>query len=94
MRQNIRPVCRNARGAVNKIIIAVMVAIGIGGVLAVRLLREGATDFGYVFFMSMVGVVAMAIVAPGLFSARGDRPPWERTRKPDNKPSHNQSNGN
>jgi hypothetical protein len=76
-------------GAINKVVVAVLAACGIGGTLAYRALRDGASDFSYIFFMSLAGVVAMAIVAPGLFSGGRDRPPWERTRPPKSESSNN-----
>jgi hypothetical protein len=63
-----------------KIAIALLVAVGIGVEVAMRMMRDGASDFSYIFFMSLAAVVAIAIVAPGKFGEGGDRPPWERPR--------------
>ena len=92
MRSSLGSLRCTSHGAINRVVVAVLAACGIGGALAYRLFRDGASDFSYVFFMSLAGVVAMVIVAPGLFSAGGDRPPWERTRPPKSDPSHDQAN--
>jgi ethanolamine transporter EutH len=69
-----------SRGEIKKVAAAVVAALALGGTFAYRALRDGASDFSYIFFMSLAGVVAIAIVAPRFFTKGGDRPPWERTR--------------
>ena len=67
----------------NKAIVVIVAALSIGGAMVVRLLRDGASDAGFVVLIAVAGVVAMAIVAPGMFTAGGDRPPWERRHEQD-----------
>ena len=71
-----------SRGAINKVAAALVAALAFGGTLAYRALRDGASDFSYIFFMSLAGVIAVAIVAPRRFTEGDDRPPWERPRRP------------
>ena len=69
-----------SRGTISKAVVVVLAVLAFGGTIAYRMLRKGASDFGYVFFMSLAGVVAIALVAPRFFSEGRDRPPWERSR--------------
>ena len=80
-----------SRGAINKVAAALVAAIALGGTFAYRALRDGASDFSYVFFISLAGVVAIALVAPKFFTEGEDRPPWERKRPPKRDSSNDQA---
>lgn len=81
---------RASRGASAKVVLLVLAAVSIFAAFAFRLLRNGASDLSYIFFVALAGVVAMLLVAPGRFSPGRDRPPWERTRPPTVGPSSGQ----
>jgi hypothetical protein len=90
----------HSRGALQQVLAWIAIAIYAGTVFGVLLYRRGAEDYGFILFMSVVAVVAIAIVAPRKFRNWGtyfgdpsDEPGyWSRSepdeeRSPGSKPS-------
>jgi hypothetical protein len=76
-----RPTRRAApknRGSATHIFIWIVVAVSIFAAVASKLYSDGASDVSYVMWISVVAVIAIAIVAPRRFkSIRGGSPIWE-----------------
>ena len=70
------------RGAVNKVVAVLIAVVVVGCTMAFRMWRGGETSVSFMFYMSLAGVIALAFVAPRIFTEGKDRPPWERKEQP------------
>ena len=67
---------RSHFGGARAVAIALLVALGFGVTMAVKMLRSGDSEWSYILAVSLAAVVAMAIVAPSKFTA-GHRGPGD-----------------
>jgi len=69
-------------GGVPVVVLWVIAALVVGGLMALRLYRSGASNVGYILGMSIAAVIAMAVVAPNLLSGnRRDPGDWSQEVK-------------
>ena len=61
---------RRVNGSVRVIAACLVAALGIAGAIGFRMMASGASDMAYVVAMCFACVVALAIVAPGLFTGK------------------------
>ena len=65
-------------GDAQGLLIWFVVAVSLFMVFAARLYRDGASDIGYIFTMSIGAVLVVAFLSPKRFkSTRGTTPEWE-----------------
>jgi hypothetical protein len=57
----------HSRGSIQQVLAWIAIAIYAGAVFGVVLYRRGAEDYSFILFMSVIAVVAIAIVAPRKF---------------------------
>jgi hypothetical protein len=73
---------RKQFGAVPRPVIGVVVALVIGGYMALRLYRSGASNLSYIIAMSVAAIVVAALVAPKLLSGEQRKPgDWSKEVK-------------
>jgi hypothetical protein len=67
---------RQCKGVVRGLVLAVLVALGIAAVMAIKMVRSGASDVGYIVAMSLAVVVGLALVAPDRFTSGSSGSEW------------------
>jgi len=77
-RRTLRDAVVLQRGSGRAVVIWLLVACALFGTMALKMYRDGSRDFGYIAFISIIAVLAVAFLAPRRFHAsRGASPDWE-----------------
>jgi hypothetical protein len=71
-----QPTCspRYCFGGAKAIALCVLAVLGFVATMAMRMLRDSASDIGFVIGFSLACVVGVAIVAPGRFTGKYEEP--------------------